>query len=148
MRGSLIITFIEDIVGDFVDFYNVYVNGEHRDLSYTKSTKLYSTYLYIGDNVTITLTTPPYIQKTIDVNRIDYTTDNENSDNGIKTTYISGTTESVLSGLTLSFIVSTLSSSYDFEYRINCTTEELFYLLTELDDPILNEASDNIEVEH
>jgi len=91
---------------------SIFVNSVQRNLTYSNINGLYSTYLYQGDTVNITLNTDS-IQNTIDVIRKDYTNYDENGDRGIKETIVDS-----ISGSTtyVTFTVPTLPSDYNFEY--------------------------------
>ena len=118
MRGSLLLTFNEYQTPDYVD---IYVNSELRDLRNNDVENLYSTYLYVGDVVTINLIGTIY-DKTIDITRTNYTTNDQNGDNGITQTYITGTTGTSISAITVTFTATTIADTYDFEYLVDART--------------------------
>ena len=97
--------------------YQVTVNGNIRYTHYWNANNLYSTYLNIGDVVTIDFFSIPEDFRDLSVVRVDYTTDDENGDKGIKNTIISNQVN--FTGSTYQFTATTLSYSYDFEYRIS-----------------------------
>ena len=118
MRGSLLMTFNEYQTPDYV---NVYVNSELRDLHNNDVENLYSTYLYLNDIVTIEVIGTIY-DKTIDITRTNYTTNDQNADNGITQTYITGTTGTSISAITITFTATTIADTYDFEYLVDART--------------------------
>lgn len=144
MRGSLIISF-DDIDGFGGDYLDIVVNSVLRKRIYTNSSSLYSCPLYVGDVVNLQFNDlSPSTDLNFDVYRRDYTTDDQGGDNGIKTTQVS-------SGVTntgVTFTVSTLNISYDFEYRLDLESV-IFesHLLTESSQPILTENNDNLDRE-
>ena len=137
MRGSLLMKF-ETIPGSTEDYYEVFVNGVLRDLHYNRASDLYSTFVNTGDVVTIN-SLGPYAPANIDVSRRDYTTNDEGGDMGIKLTPIAS---SILS--TITFTVSKRDDDYAFNYLIDVTGPETFYLLTQAYQPILTESGENI----
>jgi len=82
MRGSLIMSFDKEIDTDPIDYYQVRVNGELRERTYDDVTEFYSTYIFTGDTVNILLTTNGQAYYDLSVYRRDYTTDDQNGDNG------------------------------------------------------------------
>ena len=112
MRGSLIITF-DDVDGFGGDYLDVYVNSVLNKRIYYNSNSLYSCPLYVNDVVNIQFSDSTNTLN-YNVNRIDYTTDDEGGDNGIKNTFIKN---SFSTGVT--FTATTLNTSYDFEYKID-----------------------------
>jgi len=115
MRGSLIITF-DDVDGFGGDYLDVYVNSVLNKRIYYNSNSLYSCPLYVNDVVNIQFSDSTNTLN-YNVNRIDYTTDDEGGDNGIKNTFIKN---SFSTGVT--FTATTLNTSYDFEYKIDYST--------------------------
>jgi hypothetical protein len=118
MRGSLIVSYFE--INGFTNesFVECRVNGIDRKLVYSDITNLYSTYLYSGDTVYIKLNiVGGSFSNSIDVSRIDYTTDDQGGDNGIRETYISGVTGSSEQDIT--FVVLPDVLDYNFEYHID-----------------------------
>jgi hypothetical protein len=115
MRGSLLFTF--DQVPNYagVDNYTITVNGQTRVLNYNNNDNLYTTYIYSGDSVTITIS--PELND-FSVYRRDYTTDDQGGDNGIRDVFITGTTGTT----SVSFTATTISTDYNFEYRVGATT--------------------------
>ncbi len=116
MRGSLIMSFADN---NQPSNYLVQVNGRTRDVHYTNIDNLYSTFLYPNNVVTITVrgVVPPTESTTIGVFRRDYTTDDQNGDMGIRDTYITGVTATG-STVSITFTATTISSDYNFEYRV------------------------------
>lgn len=127
MRGSLIITYDEVVDARGGNYYGVTVNGQDRDLHFTDIENLYSTFLYTGDTVVLTVTHPSAYPPYIGLYRRAYTTDNEGGDMGIKNTGIIYTTTVVNSTTrTYTFTTSVLPGTYDFEYRITVSTGQTF----------------------
>ncbi len=119
MRGSLIMSFDKEIDTDPIDYYQVRVNGELRERTYDDVTEFYSTYIFTGDTVNILLTTNGQAYYDLSVYRRDYTTDDQNGDNGIRDTFI--TAQQLNYGSTsvsVTFTASTPSDTYNFEYRV------------------------------
>jgi hypothetical protein len=118
VRGSLLMSF-DELVSDYgLDSYEVQVNGAVRDLHYTPITNLYSTFLYSGDTVTITLNGDELENRQINVYRVDYTTDASNGNMGITQVGVTGVTGTSVSTLSLTFTVTGIQNDYNFEYRI------------------------------
>jgi hypothetical protein len=118
MRGSLIVSYYE--INGFSNPSDIEcrVNGVDRKLVYSDITNLYTTYLYSGDTVYIKINTLGVsFTNSIDVSRIDYTTDDQGGDNGIRETYISGVTGSTEQDIT--FVVLPDVLDYNFEYHID-----------------------------
>jgi hypothetical protein len=111
MRGSLMITFSEYNKPDYNSEIDCSVNGQIRKVIYNDTNAEYTTYLYSGDTVTVTI--PNFSSSDLlYVYRRDYTVDDQGGDNGIRDTYItSGTT-------TVTFTVNPDALDYNFEYRI------------------------------
>ena len=110
--GSLIVTFNE-LPYDFGSPYiQVIKNNRITKIQYTNIDNLYSTFLNIGDTVSVARTFDS--NEYLTVNRLDYTSDDENGDMGIKQSYItSGSTTGV------TFTVTGNSNSYNFEYVVS-----------------------------
>lgn len=144
MRGSLIISF-NDIDGFGGDYLDIFVNSILRKRIYYNSFNLYSTPLYVGDVVTIQFNdTSPINDLNFTVYRRDYTTDDEGGDQGIKNTLI----DSGITNTGITFTVSTLNISYDFEYRLDFeSTAFETHLLTEASQPILTESNNYIDIQ-
>ena len=90
------------------------MNNQIRTLNYMNISNLYNTYVYLGDVVTINITTTIASPQSIYIDRRDYTTDDQGGDNGIRDTFINSITNSSTLSSTLSFIVSTEYDAYDF----------------------------------
>jgi hypothetical protein len=116
LRGSLLMTF-DNPNNDANAFYTVTVNSDLRDQQFSDTSNLFSTYLYVGDIVTVTLFgggTSEYLN----VTRTDYTTDVIGEDDGIRTINIT----SVSGSDSVTFTATTVNTSYNFEYRIDMGT--------------------------
>jgi hypothetical protein len=103
-KGSLILT-----IGPNTNNVELYVNNTLVNVEYSTVNGLYSYNVYINDIVRIV----PSSTTLIDVIRRDYTTDDNNGNNGIINTTIIGITAT---GYT--FTATTVSSGYNFEYLI------------------------------
>lgn len=121
--GSLILNFDELVNDRGIDTIQLSVNGSVRKLIYTDTDGLYVTNISSGDVVRIEVfTNPTNLTKVINIIRRDYTTDDQNGDNGIKDTSISNTTGTTVNPLIVQTIVSTIPGAYNFEYIVNATT--------------------------
>jgi len=121
-KGSFIVNFDELTASDGDTNYTVTVNGILRVLEYNNSSGLYSTYLNINDVVSFGINSdPPSLNKYYNVSRLDYTTDDTIGNSGLVYTYITGSTGTSITSIT--FTATTSPSSYNFEYRIEGTTD-------------------------
>jgi hypothetical protein len=116
LRGSLLMTF-NNPNNDANAFYTVSVNSALRDQEYTDTTDFFSTYLYVGDVVTVTLF-GGLASEFLTVTRTDYTTDVIGEDDGIRTINIT----SVSGSDSVTFTATTISTSYNFEYHVDMGT--------------------------
>lgn len=122
MRGSVIISYDEPITNLATTYVNVLVNGVNRQLVQDPITNLYSTFIYSGDVINVQITTTS-TTNSIDVTRRDYTTDDQNGDDGIRDTFITGTTGSSISGIyEITFNAEPILLDYNFEYRVVAST--------------------------
>lgn len=135
MRGSILLNFDEIVENRGADFVVVTVNGVIRKITATECENEFMTYVNTGDVVNIQLTPNPEYSgttKEIIVNRVDFTTDDVDGDNGVKNTFIqsvSGTTYY----LNTTFTATTVSTAYNFHYVItveSCNTPVLTSTLT------------------
>jgi hypothetical protein len=106
-KGSLILTKTS------ASTIEVYVNSIIVNEQFSIINGLYTYGINIGDVVTITTD----INKSFNVTRKDYTTDDNNGNNGIVDTFITGVTNV----LSYTFTATTSPSSYNFEYLISMT---------------------------
>jgi uncharacterized delta-60 repeat protein len=119
MRGSLMMSFDKEIDTDPIDFYQVVVNGTLRERTYDDVNDFYSTYLFTGDTVSVELYTNGLAFYDLSVIRRDYTTDDENGNNGIVDTFITATQLDYGSSSTIvTFTAETPTNTYNFEYRV------------------------------
>lgn len=139
MRGSLIVNFDENVSDLGAGFFTVVVNGNETYRGYFGMPNLWSSKISIGDVVTVTFNDTVVYSNGISVVRVDYTTDDEGGDLGIKETQIS---QSISNSIT--FTVSTRNDSYGFEYLINNNITTNFQIWTEASEPILTENSEYI----
>jgi hypothetical protein len=114
--GSLLMSYDSLELGDN---YQVSVNGALRTLQYIDSSNLYSTYIYPGDVVRITGSTISPYGKIWSVNRVDYTTDDQGGDMGIRTTGATFTTTIVdIYNTIIEFTATPITQDYNFEYLV------------------------------
>jgi hypothetical protein len=119
-RGSLIITYDEIVNGLGGDNFEIYVNNILRDRIYLDVEGYYSTDLVLNDVVTLKF---PGTQQSlsIDINRKNYTTD-DNNDDGLTYTYIDTINQFNTTNFQYSFTATTTNDSYNFEYIIGSST--------------------------
>jgi uncharacterized delta-60 repeat protein len=103
-KGSLILS-----INDFIDSVDVYINNVIWKKQYSVVSGLFVIPINIGDVIRIDSSQ----QYSMSLNRYDYTTDEENGDNGIKNTFVNF----VYANTSYSFTATTLPSGYNFEYR-------------------------------
>jgi uncharacterized delta-60 repeat protein len=103
-KGSLLLS-----IDDNIDSVDVYINNVLWKKQYSVVSGLYIIPINIGDVIRI----DSLQQYSMSLNRYDYTTDEENGDNGIKNTFVNF----VYANTSYSFTATTLSSGYNFEYR-------------------------------
>ena len=116
LRGSLIMTF-DNPYNDPNAYYTVTVNSQLRNQEYVDSNNLFTTYLYVGDVVTVTMY-GGLISQYLDVTRIDFTTDAQEGNNGIYTVNVTNVSGSD----TVTFTATTVNTSYNFEYHLDLGT--------------------------
>jgi len=114
MRGSLLVTFDEVNPNLGESYFTVVVNGIETYRGYFEMSNLFSSKLQLGDVVTITVIDPITLIKTVSLKRVDYTTDEENGDRGIKETQIDNVSGGT--GVSLTFTASTRNDAYSFQY--------------------------------
>ena len=90
-----------------------------RDLHYTNADNLYSTYLDNNDTVRFTIYRETGYTSNITIVRNSYTNDDDGGDFGIKEDTISATTQVFSTYDIIQFPISVLSTSYNFEYKID-----------------------------
>jgi uncharacterized delta-60 repeat protein len=103
-KGSLLLS-----IDNNIDSVEVYINNVIWKKEYSVVSGLYTIPINIGDVIRI----DSLQQYSMSLNRYDYTTDEENGDNGIKNTFV----DFIYANTSYSFTATTLSSSYNFEYR-------------------------------
>jgi len=148
MRGSILLTFNEEIDNLGIDNIIINVAGQERYIRYIDSDTIYTTLVNTGDVVSITINfLPSLLNKQISTTRRDYTTDDQSGDNGIRDTFIS-TISGTLTPITLTFTATTVADAYNYEYRVNASTNGLAYnLMTEDSEDILTENNLNIIIQ-
>jgi hypothetical protein len=119
LRGSLIMNF-NNPNNDPNAYYTVTVNSQLRNQEYVDSNNLFTTYLYVGDVVTIVMYGGESSQY-LGVRRTDFTTNAGYGDNGINTIVVSSTSNTN----SVTFTATTVNTSYNFEYQLNLGTQEL-----------------------
>jgi hypothetical protein len=125
MRGSILVTFDEFVKDRDFDSWQISVTpgaNSQRDHQYTDCTNLYSTYVFTGNTVNFTVTHDIGFLTNITIKRIDYTTDDEGGDNGIKEVNITPVILLQPTALIATFTASTVPSAYNFKYVISATT--------------------------
>jgi hypothetical protein len=116
LRGSLLITF-NNIFDNPSSYFDVVVNSSIRDQEYYDTVGFFSTYLYTGDTVTVTLYNGEASQ-TLGLRRVDYTTEAFGGNDGIYDIYITG-----VSGTNaITFTTTTVNTAYNFEYVLDIDT--------------------------
>lgn len=148
MRGSILLTFNEEVDNLGIDNITINVAGQERYIRYIDSDTIYTTLVNTGDVVSITINfLPSLLNKQISTIRRDYTTDDQDGDDGIRDTFIS-TISGTLSPITLTFTATTVPDAYNYEYRIDAsTTGSTYNLLTEDVEDILTENNFNIIIQ-
>lgn len=148
MRGSILLTFNELVDNLGIDNITINVAGQERYIRYIDSNTIYTTLVNTGDVVSITIYfLPSLLNKQISIIRRDYTTDDQDGDNGIRDTFIS-TTSGILSPINLIFTATTVADAYNYEYRIDASTNGLAYnLMTEDEEDLLAENNDELITE-
>jgi hypothetical protein len=121
VRGSLLLNFDELVDNLGLDSLIIYVNNELRKIRFTDTENLFTTNLNLNDVVTIDLIPGIQIGQQISVTRRDYTTDDQNGDNGIRDTFITSTSGTT-SNVTVTFTATTTSDAYSFRYIVDATT--------------------------
>jgi hypothetical protein len=106
-KGSLILS-----IDTLIDYVQIFINNVLVKIEYSTVTGLYSVTINVNDVVKIS-SNNSFLYS---LNRKDYTTDDNNGDNGIKESLISNTT---ISDFEYIFTATTLTSSYNFEYLFN-----------------------------
>ncbi len=114
MRGSILINFDELINDRGIDSFEVLVNGVIRDVHFTDINNYYTTFCSVGDVILIRVnfsgSSPIF-----DLERKDFTTDDEGGDRGIKET-LQAFTSGIVSSTqhTITFTATTRPDAYDF----------------------------------
>ena len=121
--GSLLLSFSELVKSLGEDNVTLTINSQIKTIDYTDVSGLYRYFLYSGDVVNISISAPAPRYMDIEVIKRSYSTDDNGGDNGIYDTYITGVTNNTTTGLSLTFTAVTYSNEYNFEYRINVSTE-------------------------
>lgn len=122
MRGSVLVTFDELVKDRGIDNYRIDIGPILRDVHFTNSNKLYSTFIFTGDTVTFTVFHSTDLIGDITIKRIDYTTDDEGGDNGIKEVNVIPTFQFFDDRTIATFTGSTVPSAYNFKYVIEANT--------------------------
>ena len=118
MRGSVLIAYEEGKQNFGLPLYEIRINGtDTRDYQWSEASSLYSTYIFSGDTLTVSVSEYGYGQiPYINVYLSEYTNDAIGDDQGIKTTQLTGVTGTNTAGnLTLSNLpINPSASCYDF----------------------------------
>ena len=127
MRGSVQLTFDEFV--DDLGFDGLFINvaGQERYVRFIDNNRIYTTPINTGEVCEITLLASdlPIPSSRIVVYRVDYTTDDVDGDNGIKTTYI-GENVASSGGTIFNFTATNRPDAYAYEYRVECYTDGPF----------------------
>jgi uncharacterized delta-60 repeat protein len=122
MRGSVLVTFEEGKQSFGIPLYRIRINDvDTRDYQFGEGDNLYSTYIFSGDTISATISEMGYGEiGSINLFLKEYTNDNE-GDNGIKTTFITGVTGSNTSANVslLNVPINPSPNSYNFEVIVN-----------------------------
>lgn len=122
MRGSVLVTYDETFQTFGIPFYEILINDvDARDYQFGEGDNLYSTYIFSGNTISARILRMGYGEiGSINLFLKEYTNDNE-GDNGIKTTFITGVTGSN----TDTFIscneipINPSPNAYNFEVIVN-----------------------------
>lgn len=141
-------TFNEAVDNLGIDNIIINVAGQERYIRFIDSNTIYTTLVNTGDIVSITIYfLPSLLNKQITIIRRDYTTDDQDGDDGIRDTFIS-IISGTLSPINLTFTATTVTDAYNFEYRVDASTNGLAYsLMTEDEEDILTENNFNIIIQ-
>ena len=144
LRGSLLMTF-DAYNGNFDDHFLVTVNGTKRDNEYHKSDRLYSTYLYVGDVVNISIVSPAGNNYAFTGTRTDYTIIEVDNNNGIYT----NTPTIGIGGNQIFFTVATIPTAYNFDYNISSQTDGgTFRIMAQNHNLIQTQNNEYINYQH
>jgi hypothetical protein len=122
INGSLLLNFDELVDNRGIDYVQLSVNGSVRYIRFTDTQGLYTTNLNLGDVVEVQVfSDPTNLGKQISITRSDYTTDDQNGDNGIRDTFITSIS-GITNSLELTFTATTTSDAYSFRYIVDATT--------------------------
>jgi len=136
-NGSLLINFEEydDTNNDYIE---IIVNSVLIKRLYFSYYGIYTYLLNLGDVVTITVyNSSPSSDYEMSINRYDYTTDEENGDNGVKVTNIIN--RQIIS--TYTFTVSTINDAYSFVYVFDNMFGRDYKIKTESNKFIMTESN-------
>jgi hypothetical protein len=119
--GSIIIS-TNKLPTQTQNLVQVYINGIVTRPYYGEYNGLYSRTIQLNDTIRIIYTTIPLsTRKWLDINRLDYTTDDVSGNLGIVNNFIYET-NTTGSTLDYTFTATTSLSSYNFEYKISTYT--------------------------
>jgi len=128
MRGSILVTFDELVNDRGIDNWSIEVGpgtNQLRDVHFTDCNNLYSTFMFVGNVVTFVVNHSLDTDANVTVKRIDYTTDDEGGDNGIKEVNITPVIQTFVFSQKITianFTGSTVPSAYNFKYVIDART--------------------------
>ena len=119
--GSLIIS-TNKLPTQTQNSVTIQINGITVRIYTSQYNGLYTKNIYPNDTIRILyITTPSNTRKWLDINRVDYTTDDVSGNLGIVNNFIYET-NTTGSTLDYTFIATTDPSTYNFEYLINTYT--------------------------
>jgi hypothetical protein len=122
MRGSILVTFNELVNDRGIDSFEVLVNGVIRDTHFTDINNYYTTFCFVGDVVLIRVNFSDS-SPIFNLERKDFTTDDEGGDKGIKE-ISQAFTSAIVSPTqhTITFTATTRPDAYDFYYVVDIST--------------------------
>lgn len=136
-RGSAIVKYNELIDSRGLGSFDIFVNGTivaagvDRKKGYRDITDLYTTYINVGNTITVRVSgsIPGTEYITVNVTRIDYTTDDEGGNMGVTETFITGNTMSstnfvpqiIINTLTIGKAVNAYGFEYVFDISVSLT---------------------------
>jgi len=123
MRGSVLISYEEGKQSFGLPLYQLNINdGTNlvRDYQFTEGTNLYSTYIFSGNTLAFSIRGLGYGEiGDIKVYLNEYTNDDMNGDNGVKTTFITGQTGTNLSQIVQIAFTQINPSPNCFDFNVN-----------------------------
>lgn len=134
-RGSVLVTYDEIFDSRGIGLYDILINGNTLTLPFFRKrghkdiTDLYTTFIYVGNTLSVRVNgsvtgSTEYV--TVNILRIDYTTDDEGGNMGITETFITGNTLPSVNTAPVLLInnlpISKAINAYGFEYVIDISS--------------------------